>query len=316
MIRLFNIPTHTVDTSKFSNLLHDKIVTEFEETIANYVGANYAVAVNSATSAIFLILKFYERFVKLEDRIVSIPSIIPPVVCNAILTAGWKIEFNDYTEWVGSEYFMRVNINGTHRFICDSAQKLEEKQWKELKTKVDFMFFSFYPTKPVSSCDGGMIVSDNKEYIRRIRRLSFNGMLYAENNWNRAQITIGYKMYMNSVSAYIANENFKNYSEKLDRLFDIREKYNKELKTKNKSNHLFRILLMSNSKSMKHATEAGIQCGVHYDAAHMNPLFSPPIELHNSWVASETMLSIPFHEMLKKQEIEKIIEFCKTQMIR
>ena len=42
MIQLFNVNNHIIDTSKFSNLLHDKNVIELEEKIANYVGAKYA----------------------------------------------------------------------------------------------------------------------------------------------------------------------------------------------------------------------------------------------------------------------------------
>ena len=63
MIQLFNINNHIIDTSKFSNLLHDEVVIEFEKKIAEYVGAKFACAVNSATNAIFLIFKM-EEFVK------------------------------------------------------------------------------------------------------------------------------------------------------------------------------------------------------------------------------------------------------------
>ena len=38
MIQLFNVNNHIIDTSKFSNLLHDGVVTEFEDKIAKYVG--------------------------------------------------------------------------------------------------------------------------------------------------------------------------------------------------------------------------------------------------------------------------------------
>ena len=41
MIQLFNINNHIVDTSNFSNLLHDSAVIEFEEMIADYVGAKF-----------------------------------------------------------------------------------------------------------------------------------------------------------------------------------------------------------------------------------------------------------------------------------
>jgi hypothetical protein len=43
MISLFNIPDYIIDTSKFKSLLHDDIVTEFENNFASYVGAKYAV---------------------------------------------------------------------------------------------------------------------------------------------------------------------------------------------------------------------------------------------------------------------------------
>ena len=54
MIQLFNINTHIIDTSEFSNLLHDDVVIELENKFASYVGAKYACSVNSATNAIFL----------------------------------------------------------------------------------------------------------------------------------------------------------------------------------------------------------------------------------------------------------------------
>ena len=56
MIQLFNVENNNIDTSKFSNLLHDEVVNEFEKTIAEYVGAKYACSINSATNAIFLSL--------------------------------------------------------------------------------------------------------------------------------------------------------------------------------------------------------------------------------------------------------------------
>ena len=72
MIQLFNINKHNIDTSEFSNLLHDKCVEEFEKKIAQYVGAKYACSVNSATSAIFLIMKDYHIMqASLEVKITS-----------------------------------------------------------------------------------------------------------------------------------------------------------------------------------------------------------------------------------------------------
>ena len=113
MIQLFKVSNHKIDTSKFSNLLHDNVVEEFEKTIADYVGAKYACSINSATNAIFLSLLN-------KNVMVDLPSMIPPVVANAIVTSGNTINFVDNTEWVGDSYIL-------HEFddykIVDSAQK-------------------------------------------------------------------------------------------------------------------------------------------------------------------------------------------------
>ena len=81
MINLFHINNHIIDTSEYSNLLHGNIVTVFEKSISEYVGSKYAVSFNSATSAIFLALQN-------KNANITIPSIIPPVVLNAIKTSG------------------------------------------------------------------------------------------------------------------------------------------------------------------------------------------------------------------------------------
>ena len=56
MIKLFHINNYDINTSRFSNLLHDDVVNEFEQNFADYVGAKYACSANSASSLLFLSL--------------------------------------------------------------------------------------------------------------------------------------------------------------------------------------------------------------------------------------------------------------------
>ena len=303
MINLFNINNHTIDTSDYSNLLHDKIVTEFEKTISDYVGAKYAVSFNSATSAIFLAL--------LNKNItVKVPSIIPPVVINAIQTSGNKYEFVDDIGWVGDSYVL-------HQFedykIVDSAQKLEKDQFKKTCCAGDLMVFSFYPTKPIGSCDGGMIVSNDFDKIQHLKELSLNGMSYSKDNWDRQIKFFGYKMYMNSVQSHIALMNFARYEEKLMSLERLKNIYNRELLLANTSNHLYRICVKNRDRFMKYMDNQGIQTGIHYRAAHLNPVYrnidtSLPLSEKNE---IETV-SIPFHENLSDKEINFIVECIRN----
>ena len=299
MINLFNINKHIIDTSKYSNLLHDGIVTEFENTIADYVGAKYAVSFSSATSAIFLALLN-------KNTIITVPSMIPPVVLNAIITSGNKHNFRDDIDWIGDSYIL--HDFGNYKII-DSAQKIEKDQYKIECNDNDLMVFSHYPTKPIGSCDGGMIVSNDLDKITELRELALNGMSYSDNNWDRKIKLPGYKMYMNSVQADIGLQNFKLYTKKLEVLKEIRETYNAAFNLENTSNHLYKLNVNNRKDFMTFFKNNRIYTGIHYEATHTNPVYKlDNIYCPKTDIASKQTVSIPFHEDLLNLSVEFIIE--------
>ena len=302
MIQLFNLNNHIIDTSKYNNLLHDSIVTKFEDTIADYVGAKYAVTFNSATSALFLALLD-------KNTTITVPSMIPPVVLNAIITSGNKHDFIDDISWVGDSYVL--HDFGDYK-IVDSAQKLEKNQFKNECNPNDLMVFSFYPTKPVGSSDGGMIVSDDLEKIIHLREMALNGMSYANNNWERTIKFAGYKMYMNSIQCDIALQNFKLYEDKLDKLKIIKDIYNNELNYSNTSNHLYRINVSNRNGFINEMNNNDIVTGIHYNAAHLNKVYKiDNTDYPLTEINSLETVSIPFHELLTSTEIKTILAIVK-----
>lgn len=303
MINLFHINNHTIDTGDYSNLLHDKIVTKFEQTIADYVGAKYAVSFNSATSAIFLALIG-------KDTTIKVPSMIPPVVLNAIITSGNKYKFTDNVDWVGDSYLL--HDFGDYKII-DSAQKLDKNQFTKECNPNDLMVFSFYPTKPVGTCDGGIIVSDDLGKINALKEMALNGMSYAQNNWDRKIKFPGYKMYMNSIQCDIALRNFDLYESKLENIKRVSEIYNKELGYNNTSNHLYRIDVSDRPRFIEYMTANKISCGIHYEAAHLNEVYAlSNTDCPMSVEKSKTTVSIPFNEILTDDEIMFIINVIKN----
>lgn len=300
MINLFHIPQHKIDTSEFSHLLHDKIIEEFEQSFAGYVGAKYACFANSASSLIYLSLRGLNTTVK-------IPSIMPPVVPNAIINSGNKLEFYDDVDWVGNMYEL-------HQGIWDSAQRVSRDQYSQVAKGTDVMIFSFYPTKPVGGCDGGMIVSDNKYTIDKYRAMVLNGAKPSENSWEREQIMFGYKMHGNSIQATIAYENFKKLDDKKNKLNDIRNVFNTELGYNNLSLHLYRIRVKDNNNFVEQMKQAGIQCGVHYKAFHKSPLLKNMVKykpMPKSELEETQTVSIPFHEKLTQENLKHIIKHVK-----
>jgi len=298
MIQLFNINNYQIDTSELGNILHGEIVEEFEQAFAEYVGAKYACFANSASSLLYLSLKKLNTTVK-------IPSVMPPVVPNVIINSGNKIEFYDDIDWVGDMYQL-------HDGIWDSAQRVARNQYSKFSNcDTDTMIFSFYPTKPVGSCDGGMIVSNNEYTIERFKAMVLNGTKASRNAWEREQIMLGYKMHGNSIQAKIAHENLKKLDKKNSILEEIRLVFNESLGYNNKSNHLYRIRVKDNSRFIKEMKQAGIQCGIHYKAFHKNNLLKNITEykeMPNSELEEKQTVSIPFHEKLTKENVEYIIK--------
>ena len=307
MIQLFNINNHIIDTSEFSNLLHDDIVSEFENKFAQYVGAKYACSVNSATNAIFLSMLN-------KNTVVDIPSMIPPVVANAIITSGNEVRFYDDVDWVGHSYIL-------HEFedykIVDSAQKLEPNQFMKECESNDLMIFSFYPTKPLGGSDGGMIVTDDYDKYKWFKSAVLNGMTYADNNWERGISFPGYKFYMSSIQAKIIMNNFKSFDKKMRSLSNLVDIYNKELGYENTSKHLYRIEVLDNKEFIENMKRDGIICGVHYSALHQNSVYNEGREflrLPKTEKSQRRTVSLPMNEKLSFNETEYIIDKVKENI--
>ena len=263
----------------------------------NYVGAKYGCAVNSATNAIFLAFEG-------KKELVTIPSVLPPVVFNALHHSGQEIQYKDDVDWVGGSY--ELHNFGSYKVI-DSAQRVDRNQFKWEANDEDLMIFSFYPTKPVGGIDGGIIVSNDLNKIEHFKQRSLNGMSFSENNWDRKQISIGWKMYMNSFQAFIANQNLKLLDKKTKALDAIRDAYNSAFGLKNTSSHLYRLNVEDRDKVITHFTKIGIATGIHYAPLHTQELYKQDIKLPISEADAKSTISIPFNEKLTVKNIDYII---------
>jgi dTDP-4-amino-4,6-dideoxygalactose transaminase len=284
----------------FPNLLGGDMVEVFERAVAEYVDAKYAVTFNSATSAIFLLFEG-------QDETVRVPSVIPPVVPTAILNAGCQVEFTDNTDWVGGPYLLH-NWDGCK--VIDSAQHMERGQYSDRCSGGDVMIFSHFPTKPVGSIDGGTIVTNDKNLADELRMMANNGMKGGQNSWDKKQVYLGYKMYMNSVQAFLAFQSLRGLDDKRKALLQLRKVYNGALGYKNTSDHLYRIKVRDNRDFVKKAHSNGITCGIHYDTCHNKVVFGASTRsLPLSEEMARTTVSIPFHDGLNPDDIVKIIKF-------
>jgi dTDP-4-amino-4,6-dideoxygalactose transaminase len=137
------------------------IVDAFEERVAEYAGAKYGVGVNSCTSAIMLSAKY--RFMHRYHTRAYLPSRTYVGVPNAIIAAGGEVNFKDF-QWSGWYQILPLGI-------IDSARRFRKGMYKD----GTLYCISFHWGKHLKIGTGGMVLTDDEEAWKELKRLRHDG---------------------------------------------------------------------------------------------------------------------------------------------
>ena len=164
--------------------LNLNVVTNFEQQVAEFFGAPYAIAVDSCTHGVELALRYTDAdSIRVPNRTyLSIPFLADKLNIDLF----WKDE-----HWVDYYYL-------TDRVI-DAAVLWK----KDSYIPNTFMGVSFQFQKHLSLGRGGILLTDNKEAAIKIKKMSYDGRL-PEMPWRDQDIdTIGYHYYMTPETAQL-----------------------------------------------------------------------------------------------------------------
>lgn len=175
-----------------------KIVRMFEEEIAAYTGAPYAVSVDSCTNALKLCCKY------LDVEEVTIPSKTYLSVPMSIMQAGGEVVFDKRettNHWTG--YYQLKPYN-----IYDSAKRLTSNMY----IPGSFMCLSFHIKKSLPLGKGGMILTDNADAVEWFKKARYEGR--SEKFYKEDSIEmLGWNMYMTPEEAARGLTLMQNYPE-------------------------------------------------------------------------------------------------------
>jgi dTDP-4-amino-4,6-dideoxygalactose transaminase len=160
----------------------NNVIRQFEETIAEYAGAPYGVAVESCSAALFLSCLY------LEVREVTIPKKTYFSVPCGIIHAGGEVKFSD-EEWSGAYQLKPYPI-------WDSAVRFR----KNMYIPGSLYCLSFQTSKHLPIGRGGMILADDGLAVECLRRLRFDGRDEIPKEQDEVKI-IGWNMYMTAEQA-------------------------------------------------------------------------------------------------------------------
>lgn len=133
------------------------IVKQFEQAIADYAGAPYAVAVSSCTAALFLCCVYK------QVGLVRIPEYTYPGVACSVKHAGGKIDFAKKT-WQGTYELEPYRI-------YDSALRFKRGMY----VPGSMYCLSFHIKKHLAIGRGGMILLEDEIAYGWLKRARFDG---------------------------------------------------------------------------------------------------------------------------------------------
>lgn len=155
-------------------------VTLFENKLAEYSGSKYAVVTDSCSSALFLCMKYLD----VKDTIITLPKNTYASVPMQCIHAGNKVRFLDIP-WSG---YYRLGQTD----IIDAAVRFKRGMY----IKDTYFCVSFHHRKVVKIGRGGVILTDDINFVNWCRPMIYDGRHKYVLHENDDYECIGYHMYM------------------------------------------------------------------------------------------------------------------------
>lgn len=329
-------------------------VNKFEKSVKNYTGAKNALAVSSGTAAIHLALRIL-GVKEGDDVLASTFTFIGSV--SAILYQNANPVFIDSNEesWNMSPKLLEEYLEKcakkpkalilTHLYgMCADIEKIAEIckihgvyliedaaeslgatfNGKHTGTFGDFGVYSFNGNKILTTSGGGMLVSDNEEYIKKAMFYSTQAKgpyIHYEHE------EYGYNYRMSNVLAAIGvaqmevieervlkkREIFEWYKEFLDDVEEI--SFMPELENSRGNRWLTALIFEKTdfNKVMKALEEINVESRPLWKPMHMQPLFKDAIKLVDgtSEKLYKTGLCVASSTIMTKENVKEICEVVK-----
>jgi len=351
------ITSQLVSVLRSGWLTSGKFVAKFEEEFSKVIGTKYAIAVNSGTAALHTIVSSLN--LNSGDEVI-VPANTFVSTVNAVMYVGAKPIFADCdikTFNVTAETIERKISSKTKAVIvthvggnpCEMDEIIKLCNEKGIILIEDAAHahgskyrgkncgsfgianaFSFYPTKVITSGEGGMITTNSEEVykfailFRNVGRVSIG---------HGPIINLGYNYRMSDIHAVIGLNQLKHLDEFVKKRNELARIYNEELSKINwiepqlvnnysvSSYYAYIVRLLPNAPMsrdalMDHLLKKGIETTIMFRPVHLQPFFKDKFDIKDSCPNAElvgaTSLVLPLHVGLNTTDIEYIVKAIES----
>ncbi len=336
-------------------------VVEFEKRISEYAGVKHAVAVNSGTSALHLIIRglgikegdkvlttpfsfiassnciLFERaeplFVDIDEETLNLdPDKVEKTLKSLKAEELKRVKamvvvdaFGQPADW---DRFREIGKKYNLRLIEDSAEALgSEYKGRRCGSFGEAGVFAFYPNKQITTCEGGVVVTDNEELAKLARSMRSQGR--GESGEWLDHERLGYNYRLDELSAALGCSQLERIEEIIKKRAKVAEMYKEKLagieevqvpylssNTTRMSWFVYVIRLkrgIDRDRVIKFLKEEGIECKPYFTPIHLQPFYVDMFGYKRGDfpitedVAGRT-IALPFFNNLAEEQIDYVVE--------
>ena len=340
-----------IDVMKSGMIAQGPKVIEFEEEFAKFVGAKYGIATNSGTSALHVAL--LAAGIGEGDEVITTPFTFA-ATGNSILYTGARPVFVDIDPETftidpskieeaitdKTKAIMPVQLYGQSADM-DAIMKIAKEQdliviedaaqahgavynGVKVGNLGDMACFSFYPTKNMTTSEGGMITTNNEEFAEnaKIYRAHGSATKYHHD-------VLGYNFRMTDIGAAIGIEQLKKLESFNDKRIENAKYLNEALAdcdlietpvVKDGYKHVYHQYTIKVKDGKRdelsdYLIENGIGNGIYYPIPLYNQVLYTNMGYNQSLPVTDEIvkdvLSLPIHAKLTKFDLDLIIKTIK-----
>lgn len=253
-----------VEVLKSDYLTTGPLISNFEQKVADYVGAKYAVAVSNGTAALHLACMAAE--IKEGDEVITTP-ITFVASANCILYCGstpvfadinpetYNIDPDDIRKKITNKTKAIIVVHFTGQpceldeiheiarknnlvVIEDAAHALGAKYKGQMIGSIsDLTTFSFHPVKHITTGEGGMITTNNEDLYKKLLLYRSHGitrvqseMTTYDGDWYYQQKDLGFNYRLTDIQCALGISQMNKIHKFIQRREEIAARYNEQLK--------------------------------------------------------------------------------------
>ncbi|MBH0250658.1 UDP-4-amino-4,6-dideoxy-N-acetyl-beta-L-altrosamine transaminase [Helicobacter pylori] len=325
----------------------------FEESLCEFLGVKHALVFNSATSALLTLYRNFSDFSADCNEIITTP-ISFVATANMLLESGYRPVFAEVkndgnidelaleklitkktkaivsVDYAGKsveiESIQKLCKKHSLSFLSDSSHALgSEYQNKKVGGFALASVFSFHAIKPITTAEGGAVVTNNSELYEKMKLFRSHGML--KKDFFEGEVkSIGHNFRLNEIQSALGLSQLKKAPLLMQKREEIALAYDRIFKDnpyftplhpllKDKSsNHLYPILMDQKFFTFKRSIleslhKRGILAQVHYKPIYQYQLYqqlfnTAPLKSTEDFYNTE--ISLPCHANLNLESVQNI----------